>query len=231
VADPFTPEQMEALDSILGKHVNSAILARTGNIEKSLDKKLGAAVEGFTKSLDERLATLKPAEPNPDESRNKTKRGDENTVEMQTVKKEVGDLRKQLEDANRKASDAERKQRTMQLRSQVTDALNSVGITQHARLALSVLVAEGRVAYGGDVGQEEAADELLFNDEGGAGWVKLDSGLKSWAKTPDAKLFLSPSGANGAGTRPPIRRGDDPPTKLSDAEKRTGLGNALKDLL
>lgn len=232
MADPFTPEQIEALEGMFSKNVNNAISARSTGFEKKVEKMLADKVGEITKSIEDKLAALKPLEQTNDDAGKNGKRKGEPDVEMQTVRKELGELRTQLENANKRAAEEEGKRRQMQLRSQVTEALQAVGISgTHARLALSVLMQEGRVSYGGDVGIEESADDLLFNDDTGAGWVKLDAGLKAWAKTPDAKVFMPPSGAGGGGTRPPVRRGDEPPAKLNPAEQRTALGNALKDLL
>ncbi len=231
MGDPFTPEQIEALGTIIGTQVNNTFTARMGTIEKKLEGKLTAGFETFSKTLDEKLTAL-PKPSKDDEPGDKGSKGKDkdNSVELQTLRKQQSDQAKALEEIRAERDREREKNRSMALKSTVTDELSKVGITGHARLALNCLLQDGRIAFEDKVVDGGDADKLVFRGDDGAGWVDLAVGLKGWAKSADAKVFLPASGAGGAGTRPAVRT-LEPGIKITDEERRHALGDALKNAL
>lgn len=226
---PFTDEQTDHLKQIVSGIVNSAISARDKMSDKKRAEDREALKSDFAKMLEDLKGTIRP--PEPEEGKEGGKRGKQpdNSVEMQTLRKEISELKSRAEASDQRAADAERKNRDIALRQNATDELSKVGIQgNNARLALSVLLQEGRIAYDKDVGVGED-DKLLFHAE--EGWVELPSGLKSWAKTADAKIFLPAAGAAGAGTRPARGTQNGAPEKLTPEQQKANLGQALDRLL
>ncbi len=230
--DPNPNAADEALLERLGPRIHSLINSALASHNKQADKKreqertdLQAA---FAKMLDEKFQALKPADDPADGKKEKDgKRGD--NVEIQTMRKELADLRQRAESAEQERQKEREKNRSMSLRTEATRELEKHGVSgNHARIALSAFLQEGRVGYESDLGEGDR-DALLFRSDDGT-WVDLNVGLKSWVKTPDAKIFLPPAGAAGSGSRPPARDGN-PPQKLSPEEQRRGLGEALNRLL
>ena len=91
------------------------------------------------------------------------------------------------------------KSQKAQLDQLVTDRLGVLGKIDGtgARLALLALTASGRVGRG----EGEDSDRAVFRGDDGV-TVDLDTGLKQWLKTDEAKFFQAPSGARGSGSRP-----------------------------
>jgi len=227
---PFTDEQSEALRAQITSVVNSAIASRDKMADKKRAEDREAIKSDFAKILEEKFSSLAP----PDREEGGGKKGkNDGSVELQTMKKELAEYKMLAEQSRERAEQERSKSRSLNLRTQAAEELSKFGIAGiHGRMALSVLLQEGRIAFRDDVGQNtgvEDADEIVFHDDG-EGWIKLSQGLKGWSKSTDAKIFLPPTGAAGAGTRP-AQPAPTVPVKLSEEERKHLLGEFLNKAL
>lgn len=165
----------------VNKLVNSAI---TGHLKREAEKQTAAFSKLIEEHVGKLVEQLKPA-PKPDD-----KPGDS---------PELNALKKQLEESTRiqkqiiAERDAERlAARNLKLRTTVTDQLVAAGVDpSRAKHALAYLVdGEKRVDFDGDA--------IVFKDDS-SGALPLAEGLKSWVKSPEAKLYLPPAGGGGTG--------------------------------
>ena len=182
----------EQVTDIVMKVVNGAISSR----DKMADKKREQDKLEFKKLLEESLtgfkASITPVTETPEGTPIKGKKD----VEIET-------LRKQLEEVSRqaKATDAERAKeravnRATTLRQRVIDALAVHGIEGlKAKTALALFKDENRVVMAED------NDDVTFKNDDGTE-VDLNVGLQGWIKTEPARLFVPPTGAKGAGSKP-----------------------------
>lgn len=183
----------EMVENTVARLVNSAISAR----DKQADKKREQDKADFKKMLEESLAA-KPAQAQAEEESGKGKggKGNEANVELSTMRKQMDDMRRMLEQEQSARQAAEQRERTVALRDTVTTSLQQFGIDgARARAAIAVLTSEGRII------DDRDNDRILFRDDT-SGEVDLSVGMKSWIKSEDAKIFLPPTGAKGAATRP-----------------------------
>lgn len=217
----FSEEQEAAITRMINKTVNGTV----ATLKKQITDAVTASQGEIAKLLDEKLTNFKPAESDDKEGKGGKKDKGENSTELASMRKELADLRAANERERAIAQEERTKSRTMNLRSAAMDELARVGITgNNARLALNCLLQDQRIAFDTDVAAGEV-DELVFRSDD-EGWVKLGLGLKGWAKTPDAKVFIPATGANGAGSRP-----GQPPmpsaVKMTDDERKRALGEFL----
>lgn len=230
---PDTTASDEALLAKLEPKIHSLINSALSSHNKQADKKRSEDREAlkvdFANLLEEKFSAFKPAEDQDGGKGGKEGKGKGDNVELQTLRKEMGDLKQRAEKAEQERAAERSKNRSMSLKTEAVDELAKVGITTHARIALSVLLQEGRIAYDTDLGEGDE-DKLLFRSDEGGGWVDLGVGLKGWAKSQDARIFLPPTGAAGAGTRPTART-TEAGAKLTPEQQRHALGDALKNAL
>jgi hypothetical protein len=147
-----------------------------------LNAAITARFRSFESKLDEHLTKLQqPAAPEP-----KKAEGDD-------VAKRIAALEKAL-DASRKDAEAARARHLdTTLRTKVAEELSRIGVSS-PKHALALLVdAEKRIAWGED-------ERLVWRGDDGSE-SDLSVGLKSWAKTPDARIYLAPRGTVGSGDR------------------------------
>lgn len=177
------PEAL-TLDHV-NKLVNSAI---TGHLKRESEKQTAA----FSKLIEEHVGKLaeqlKPA-PKPDDKGAPS--GE--SAEFNALKKQLEEQRKITQSLNERYEAEKKTARDTKLRSSVTEHLIATGIDPtRAKHALAYLVdGEKRVDFDGDA--------IVFRDDVN-GNLPLADGLKSWAKTPEAKLYLPPAGGGGTGT-------------------------------
>jgi len=222
----FSPEQIEALNGLMGATVNNIFTARLGTLEKKILEKTTASLgEALKTQLPELLKELRPAPPVDDpDPKGKNKGGRQDDVELQTLRKQLEENRKNIEIANARAAAAEARRREMDRQKTLLEQLTKGGIKDafQQELALAFLDRRKRVEWSGD--DDDAT--LLWNDENG-GQVSFTEGLTSWLKTDEAKHFLPPTGTKGAGSRP--TQGGSPNTnqQLSPEQIARNLGEAL----
>ena len=111
--------------------------------------------------------------------------------------------------------DAEKKSaRDGKLRNTLTEKLTRSGIDpKYVGHAVGILVdVQRRVRFADDEG-----DDIVFGD------LDLDTGLKDWVRSDDAKIYLPPRGTHGSGDP---RNGKRPPPQ--GAQPQPGdIGRAL----
>lgn len=171
--------------------VNKAISSRNTAFEKRVADMLGTALSPISTKLEE-LGTVRPQgqpEPKPGDQVAKI----EDSPQFKGMQKQLADA---LETIKTVKGDADREKATtkdMKLRQTVTDALTKIGIDPaRVKIALGHLVdAEKRVRFGDD-------DAIVMKADDGQE-VDLDTAIKSWAKTDDAKVFMPPQGIRGSG--------------------------------
>lgn len=119
------------------------------------------------------------------------------------------------------AQDERNKNRSVALRNAISEALEPLGITGiRFKAAYAMLQQQGQIRYAAD-----DSDDISFVDA--AGEVDYRTGLEAWVKSPDAAIFLPPSGTQGAGSRP---RSGGPQIKsgpLTPADRKQKMDEVL----
>jgi uncharacterized protein (DUF2267 family) len=224
MADPtvpatLTPEQLdEYIDKKLGGAINAAFTARTATLEKKILEKMGTLLgEQLKAQLPELLKDVIP-QPKPDDNQNSGKK--QKDVELDSLRKQFTEMQQQLTESREAAARAEEKNRSAALQTLVTERLAAMGqITgTGAKLALLALTAAGRVGYG----EGDESDRPVFRGDDGV-TVDLDTGMKQWLKSDEAKFFQAPSGARGSGSRPSFT----PPNGSGPVSREQATGNAM----
>ena len=156
-------------------------------VSEGLQETVAAAIEESQKNQP------KPPNPKPDDD-DKTKIAD--NPEFRALQKQLEEQRKATEriQAERDA-ERERAQNTS-LQQQALDGLAAVGLTDGARArhALLFLRGSGRLEW------DEHGERVLYRDADGS--MPLADGLKNWAASDEAKIYLPPRGAGGSGGSP-----------------------------
>lgn len=178
------------------EQLNRAITARFSTFQKQVEKGVGEVIATtLTSKLDELKASL--GTPSGDQSKESAKAGDvENSPLVKGLQRQL-DEQKSSVAAMKAERDAEKaRSRDQSLRSKLADDLTKAGLDPtRVRQAAGILIdVEKRVRFSDDDG-----DEIVFKDS--TGDVDLGTGLKSWVKSDDAKIFLPPRGTQGSGDR------------------------------
>lgn len=213
---PEAPNDKQAPAGISLEDVNRAITARNKDFEKKLEAKLGELTGGIAKSLEAKLAELLPKTPADDTDAAKAKgEGDDKSKappkdpEVIALKSELTKIKNQMLESERRAQAEVAKRREVEMRQLVTEKLAAHGIDgARAKHALGYLV---------DVAKTVVLDEsgnVSFRGSDGDP-IDVETGIKSWVATDEAKIYLPPRGTTGSGDRT-INGG-------------TGPGNAPKD--
>jgi hypothetical protein len=205
--EPLTQEQRDAISSMLGTTVSNMLTARLKSFETQLHTKMG---ENFGKLLEDKLKEFKPAPP-PDDPEPGGK-GGKKDVALATMQKQLTDALTAMNEQKQLAAEATARFRSREIRDRVENALTAVGIPKgvHADAAFAFL--RDRIV------DDAEGDRINFRDDSGEE-VDIVTGLKGWVKTEPAKLFIPPSGARGAGTRPRTGSGSDDANKPQTAEQ------------
>lgn len=182
--------------------ITGAVKAHTKKLNDDLKKSLGDLVSGGLAetigAFEARVATLideKTAGAKP-----KTEGGSPEDIANHPVvkgmQKQLADAAKKIADAETAAQTAAAKQKESALRATLQERLTKAGFDpKRVHLALGTLIdAQKRVRYGDDESIVFRGDD---NEE-----VDLETGLKAWSQTDDAKTYMPPRGASGSGDRP-----------------------------
>lgn len=179
----------EKVAQIAAEVVNKAISARNKEVEKKFQS-YGASIKDELKALlDERFTSAAKSE--------KSSTSDEAKLEDSPVYKGMQKKLAELEERARLADEREKaaneKAKDVALRQRVNDALVKSGLdANRTRHAMALIVdAEHRVSYDED-------GEIVFKDLDGQ-YVDFETGIKSWSKSDDAKVFMPARGATGSG--------------------------------
>lgn len=185
---PITVEQM-----------NAAITARMKALETKVENSIGSKLTDFSTKLSETLAqqfeAMKPKEAPPADKGKDTPKVEDPAVKQ--LREELAAMKQanQRIDSERKAERAKAREAT--LRSSVTNALTATGMPAAlAKKAVFELVdGTKRVGW-----QSDESESLVFKTDDGE-HLDLDSGLKSWLGSEDAKFYKAPTGTTGSGDR------------------------------
>jgi len=209
-------EWMEAVVQKVSAHLQKALTSR----DAQADKKREADQAAFKKMLEEALAG-KGGEPPVDDGKGGGKGKDKDNTALQTLQKRLDEMAQRSEAFEKKAAEERAARRQVALTQTVHNALSAYGIEgSRAKAALALLQAEQRISF-----QDEDSDELTFRGEDGL-TTELTVGLRTWAKSEDAKLFLPASGSRGSGGRP----GGGPagsPGNLTNQQRMAALNDLL----
>lgn len=206
--------------------VNSSINGAVSNLKKlsvlDRQKDSDALKETFGKLLDEKLQALN-APPDPDGKPGKGGKNADGDRELATLKRQVEDLRKSSEESAKIASGERAKNRNAKMKEDVREALREHGITDaRFKAAYALLQQDGLLRYAAD-----DSDDIVFADV--TGELDYRTGLATWAKSDDAKLFLPPSGTQGAGTRPKGNNLQMKTGPLTPADRSERMNAALSE--
>lgn len=218
----FSPEQGEELNKLLGATVNNMLTARLKTFEKQLHDKLGATMgESLKAQLPELLKELRPAV-DPEDGGGKGKRGKVEDVEAATLRKQIEEQRVQMQLISDRLNAEREKNVAASIQGRTSDLLAAAGIEgQRFKAAYAYLQHTGRI-----VRSEDPDSEDVFYNDDAQGQIDFAQGLKGWLKSEEAKIFLPPTGARGAGTRPPTN--PQQPQNGTDASSvRKSLADAL----
>jgi hypothetical protein len=188
------PTAKEITDMITG-----AVKSHTKKLSDDLTKSLGESVASslaetltaFEGKIDEKItagAKPKQNEPDPNDIANHPL--------LKGMQKQLADAQKKIADAETATQLERAKAKDAALRSTLHERLTKAGIDpKRVHLALGTLIdAQKRVRYADD-------DSIVFRGDDNEE-VDIETGLKTWSQTDDAKTYMPPRGASGSGDRP-----------------------------
>lgn len=194
--DPKKPEADEGGTDDEKKYVT------IDDVRTFLDKTLKKHDEVLVARFDGGLAELKQLltarstepEPKPAEPANEKPAPVEDSPAYRSLKRQLEETNARVKAAEDARAVEAAKATDMRLRTQLAEALSTAGVDpKYVRHAVGFLVdAEKRVRAGED-------GAIVFRD--GTDDVDLTTGLKSWIRGDEAKLYLAPRGANGSGDK------------------------------
>jgi hypothetical protein len=187
------------------EQLNRAISARLGDFSKKIEKSLEGAIGGLTAKLDE---ITKPSAPGtaPAAGGDGHKAIEESPI-VKGLQKQLGDMKASVEKAQAERDSEKQKTRDQSLRTKVQDALTTGGLDPKC------------------VRFEEEGDELVFRD--GATDVDFGTGLKTWLKSDEAKIYMPPRGTKGSGDQRDGRQSSNGHQPAPLTAGRALLGMAL----
>ncbi len=173
---------------IVSEVVNKAITARS----KSTDSKVEKALSEFSKQFETRFSEL---------NKEKTVASGEPKVEdapaYKGMQKQLSDLQSKLESAENAKAAERLRGREKDLRARVADDLIKNGVDPtRVRHAVGLLIdADKKVRH-----VDDDTDEVVFTDSDDQE-VDYKTGLKSWLKSDDAKIYMAARGTTGTGSQ------------------------------
>lgn len=208
------------------KKLNAAISGRLKDFEKKQEK----AFADFASKLDPDALVSKITESlktTSNANANDAGKGPDFKIEdhpsFRGQQKKIDEQAKLLEQIKAERDAEKARTRDTTLRQKLTEGLASAGVpADRVKHAVGFLVdVDKRVRYADD------GDELVFRDNDNT-VVDFNSGLKAWAKSDDAKIYLPPRGTAGSGDRP---GGKSPNSQGNGAPDREELGQRLMNVL
>lgn len=207
----------EKVAQIAAQVVNSAFSTRGKKLREDISADVTKSLEGVSKKFEEMFAAAASS----GKGKGKGKDGDEpsDDPKLNSLQRELKELRAENE-AAKKERDAEKSARAaMALRQRLAEELGVHGITEPARVkgATALLLSANQVRYDDD-------GQIVFAESENS-LLDLPTGIKAWAKTDDAKIYMPPSGARGSGDRGGA--GGKPPPSPQGEPSATDIGLAL----
>lgn len=190
------PEAGQTSSTVSLDDVNRAITARLRDYEKKVESKLSESFSSFESKLLETLQAQKAEGASDGKVTADSGKGPASIEDHPIVKsqqKQLSELKNKIAEAERLREAESQKARDAQMRNKLAEELGKHGIEgQRAKGAMALLVdADRRISA-------EADGTIVFRDANGDA-LDLQTGLKSWAASEDAKLYLPPRGAAGSG--------------------------------
>lgn len=193
---PAPPGQGEsdAPKYVTEEQLNRAITSRFNEFHKKIEKGLETALGGVTAKLEELTKQPPPGMP-PGQGSGDGARTIEDHPIVKGLQKQLGDLTKNLETAKAERDAEKQTTREIALRQKVGEALTAGGVDpKFVKQAVGYLVdAEKRVRFAED------SDELVFRD--GTTDFDFGTGVKTWLKGDEAKIYMPARGTQGSGDR------------------------------
>lgn len=181
--------------------VNRAITARQRDFDKKIEAKLQEHLTNLGKSLESRIAEMlapkAPGDSDVPDGKPEAKQADGKAKDPDVValKSEITKLKNAQLEIERQRQAEIAKRRDIEMRQLVTERLAAYGITgSRAKHALGYLVDATRT-----IGVDENGSPYFRGSDGEP--LDVETGLKSWSSTEDAKIYLPPRGIAGSGDR------------------------------
>lgn len=179
------------------EQLNQAITNRFKPFEKKVEdlfaKSGDAILAKLSETIDQRFDALK-TQP---EKKTDPAPQIEDHPSFKGLQKQLQDLQKAADTAKAEAEAEKAKTREAKLRQRLGDELAGHGIDPtRAKHAVGYLIdVEKRVRW-----SEDDADAIVFRDADGQD-LDFGTGMKAWAKSEDAKIYMAPRGTQGSGDR------------------------------
>lgn len=203
--------------------INSAIAGQ----KKATEKQRAEDRDAFAKLLDEKLAAFKPADDSQDPPGGRGKGGKRDDLEITSLRKQGEELKARLDAAEGSARAWKQKTRDNAMRSLAYEEFAKYGIDgERANALYARFKFDNRLAYE-DEESDPSLNNILFNGDDGA-QLRFADGMKAYVKTEQAKIYLPPTGARGAGSRPGAGSGSNSVPQMSKDELWTQLGHELR---
>jgi hypothetical protein len=194
----FTDEQLDLLDKRMGNLFNNMLSGRIGKILEKAFTDYGATLD---KKLEPLLAKVAGGdEPPPNGKSGKNAKGGDDSVEFQTLRRELETERKAREASEARTRASEVRRRDMEKKRTLDEYLAKGGVSDPfmRELAISHFTNRNVVAH---ANAEDFDDPtLVWNGPDGMA-TSFESGFKSWLKTDEAARFLPPRNVRGSGGR------------------------------
>jgi hypothetical protein len=193
-------EAAEPPKFVTEEQLGRAIASRFKAHEKTLEAKFAELTTGLVTKFEESAAKMaeasKTKEARPEPAKKAEPQSFEDSPAYVAMRKQLEELTKKQEQAIRERDAEKARSRDMGLRQKVTEALSSAGVdAARAKLAIGYLIDAAKV-----VGySEDEPEAVVFRTSEGD--QDLGSGLRTWLKSDEGKVFLPPRGTQGSGDR------------------------------
>jgi hypothetical protein len=200
----------EAVSRIASQTLNSVFTGRSKKLQADIVAELDKKLEPFTKKLEDFMAAStsggKPAK------KGKDGEPDDATPEYKGLQRQLQEQKMEHEKLLSKLKESEDRAQATALRQSLAEELSKHGISDALRVkgAIAMLFSDGKVR------RDEDGRAVFAESEDSL--IDLATGIKAWAKTDDAKIFLPPAGTRGSGGGP----GQSPPK----ADQKPGEASA-----
>lgn len=205
VSIPTAEETSEMITGAVKAHLEKATKKLSSDLTASIGNSLAETLTAYeAKRQEEAAAAEAERAAHAAESEGKAGKGGkpkdadvENSPIVKGMQKQLAEATKKIKEAEERAAAEKAKQRDGALRQQLTEQLGKHGVDPKRMVhALSYLVDGTKTVRYSDDG-----DTIVFKDADGSD-LDLTTGLKGWAQSDEAKIYLPPRGASGSGDRP-----------------------------
>lgn len=216
------PLAAEDVERIAASIFNNGFTARMKTFQKQINDQLSETLNtSLKKQIEDAFAQLpsKGKSAKGKEGADPAEGDDPQSPAVRSMKRQLEEMATELSKQKATSEAATKREKDMALRQKSIEALGTVGISDPSRTkaALATLFQDGRISY------DEDGESIIFKDSDGSP-LDLPTGVKAWAKSEEAKIFLPPTGARGSGDRP----GQGAPKQAGDQSlSATDIGLAI----